>query len=183
MHTDAPTPPPPDHGAEWLAHLVDMLGAEAGGMLTIRPDGGHQLVTQGYSERAIAEYRDHVSRLDPLPTLLAESPDGRALVFDTTTHPAYVAQRELSACYLQPYGINHVFATRWREPDGSQHYVGVQRFRGAAPSHPRQGAEFDALIRHWRVGNALPPSQGVELREIASRRRVTDCCPIPILIE
>ncbi|MBP6130274.1 hypothetical protein [Thauera sp.] len=182
MHTDAPTPPPPKHAAEWLAHLVDMLGAEAGGMLTIRPDGGHQLVYPG-SQRA--RHR-RVSRPRqpprPAPTLLAERPDGRALVFDTTTHPAYVAQWELSACYLQPHDIDHVVATRWREPDDSQHYVGVQRFRGAAPFHPRQGAEFDALIRHWRVGNALPPSQGVELREIASRRRVTDCCPIPILI-
>lgn len=48
MHSDAPTPPPPDHAAEWL----DMLGAEAGGI--IRPDGGHQLVTQGHSRDASA---------------------------------------------------------------------------------------------------------------------------------
>lgn len=171
MYTDAPTPSPPDHAAEWLAHLADMLGAEAGGLLTVRPDGSHQLVTQGHSERAITEYRDHFSRLDPLPSLLTERPDGRALVFDTTTHPAYVAQRELSAGYLQPYGIQHVIATRWREPDGCLRYAGVQRFRGAAPFHASQGAEFDALIRHWRVGNALPPPQGFELRGNDTRRQ------------
>lgn len=172
MHAHAATPPPPDQAAEWLAHLVDMLGAEAGGLLAVYPDGGgHELITQGHSERAIAEYHDHFSRLDPLPTLLAERPDGRALVFDTTTHPAYVAQRELSTGYLQPHGIEHVIATRWREPDGSLRYVGVQRFRGAEPFHPRQGAEFDALIRHWRIANALPPPQGFELRGNDSRRQ------------
>lgn len=147
-----------------------MLGAESGGMLTLHPDGSHELVTQGHSELAIAEYRDHFSRLDPLPTLLAERPAGRALVFDTTTHPAYVAQRELRAGYLQPHGIDYVIATYWREPDGTQRYVGVQRFRGAAPFHSRQGAEFDALIRHWRVSSALPPPQGFDGREHARRR-------------
>ena len=170
MHVNAATALPPDDAAEWLAHIVDMLEAEAGGLLTLRSDGGHELVTLGHSERAIAEYRDHYCRLDPLPELLAERPAGRALVFDTTTHPAYVAQRELSAGYLRPHGIDHVIATSWHEPNGTQRYVGVQRFRGAAPFHLRQGAEFDALILHWRVGNALPAPPGFDSRKQASRR-------------
>lgn len=163
-------PPPRDHSAEWLTHLIDMLGAEAGGMLTLHADGRHSLVAQNHTERAVAEYRDHYCRLDPLARLLAERPAGRALVIDTTTHPAYVAQHELSADYLQPHGINHVIATCWQEPDGTQHYVGVQRFRGAAPFHTRQGAEFDALIRHWRVGQALSPPQGFDPRANENRR-------------
>lgn len=97
-----------------------MLAAEAGGVLNVHPEGSHDFVTQGHSERAIAEYRDHFSRLDPLPSLLAERTAGRALVFDTTTHPAYVAQHELRAGFLQPHGIDHVIATRWFEPDGTQ---------------------------------------------------------------
>lgn len=172
-------PPARDLCVEWLAHLVDMLGAEAGGMFTLHADGHHHLTAHNHTERAVAEYRDQYSRLDPLPRLLAERPAGRALVIDTTTHPAYVAQRELSADYLQPHGIDHVIATRWQEPDGTQHYVGVQRFRGAAPFHPRQGAEFDALIRHWRVGQALPPLQGFDPRANENRRSCDIAAQLP----
>lgn len=164
------TTPAGDHSAEWLAHLVAMLGAEAGGMLTLHADGRHRLVVHNHTERAVAEYRDHYCRLDPLPRLLAQRPAGRALVIDTTTHPAYVAQRELSVDYLQLHGIDHVIATQWREPDGTQHYVGVQRFRGAVPFHPSQGAELDALIRHWCIDQAQPPPPGFDNVENEHRR-------------
>lgn len=139
-------------------------------MLTLHADGRKRLLAHNHTERAVAEYRDHYCRLDPLPGLLAERPAGRALVIDTTIHPAYVAQRELSADYLQPHGIDHLIATRWQEPDGTQHYVGVQRFRGAVPFHPRQGAELDALIRHWCIDQAQPPPPGFDNVENEHRR-------------
>lgn len=173
------TTPARDHSAEWLAHLVAMLGAEAGGMLILHADGRHRLLAHNHTERAVAEYRDYYCRLDPLPSLLAERPAGRALVIDTTTHPAYVAQRELSADYLQPHGIDHVIATQWQGPDGTQHYVGVQRFRGAVPFHPRQGAELDALIRHWCVDQARPPPQGFDTRENERRRSCDIVAQLP----
>lgn len=161
MHADAATPEARDNAAEWLAHIVDMLGAEASGMVTLRPDGGHDLVVDGLSARAIAEYRDRYGRLDPLPTLLAARPAGRALVIDTTTHPAYVAQREFSAGYLRPHGIDHIIAAQWQQPDGGRRFIGVQRFHGSAPFTIEQGKELDRIIRHWRIGSAHPPPQGL----------------------
>jgi DNA-binding CsgD family transcriptional regulator len=155
---------PPHSPAEWLAHIADLLGAEASGLVTLRPDGSHHLIAEGLDERAIAEYRDYYCRLDPLPVLLAERPAGRALVIDTTTHPAYATQRELSARYLRPHGIGHVIAAQWRQPDGSLRIVGVQRFRGSAPYSIADGKELDRFIHHWRVGNALPPPQGFAVR-------------------
>jgi len=77
------SPATDNNTALWLAHIADMLGAEASGMLTLHPDGRQDLITNGHSESAIAEYRDHYSRLDPLSSLLAERPDGRAIVLDT----------------------------------------------------------------------------------------------------
>ena len=77
-------------------------------MLTIHPDGSHSLIGNGHTESAVLEYQHHFSSLDPLPKLLADRPDGRAIVLDTTIHPAYLAQRELSNDYLRPHGIDHV---------------------------------------------------------------------------
>jgi len=78
-----PTSTADTSSAQWLAHITDIVGAEASGMHTLHPDGRQDLVTNGHSESAIVEYRDHYSRLDPLPSLLAERPDGRAIVLDT----------------------------------------------------------------------------------------------------
>ncbi|MDO9598426.1 MAG: helix-turn-helix transcriptional regulator [Azoarcus sp.] len=154
----------------WLAHIADMLGAEASGMLTLHPDGTQSLIANGHADSAIAAYRDHFCRLDPLAGLLATRPAGRALILDTTTHPAYVAQRELSEDYLHPHGIDHVAAAQWRQPDGTLHLIGVQRFRGAAPFTVDQARELDSLIHHWRIGNALPHPAGFEDAHTTSRR-------------
>lgn len=156
--------------ALWLNHIADMLGAEASGMLTICPDGSHSLITNGHTESAMAEYRDHYSQLDPLPSLLAERPDGRAIVLDTTSHPAYLTQRELCNDYLRPHGIDHVIATQWRQPDGTLRVVGVQRFRGSAPFSIALGKELDRLIHHWRIGNARPSPEGFAARAEDPRR-------------
>ena len=69
------TTTPDSNSAQWLAHIADMLGAEASGMFTLHPDGRQELLTEGHSVTAIAEYRDYYGRLDPLPSLLAERPD------------------------------------------------------------------------------------------------------------
>jgi len=156
--------------ALWLAHIADMLGAEASGMLSLHPDGRHDLITNGHSESAIAEYRDHYSRLDPLSSLLAERPDGRAIVLDTTSHPAYVAQRELCNDYLRPHGIDHVIAAQWRQPDGTLRVVGVQRYHGTEPFSITLGKELDRLIHHWRIGSAIPSPAGFAARPGDSRR-------------
>ena len=164
------SPATDNNTALWLAHIADMLGAEASGMLTLHPDGRQDLITNGHSESAIAEYRDHYSRLDPLPSLLAERPDGRAIVLDTTRHPAYLAQCELSSDYLRPHGIDHVIATQWRQPDGTLRVVGVQHFRGSEPFSVALGKELDRLIHHWRIGNAIPLPAGFAARTGDSRR-------------
>jgi DNA-binding CsgD family transcriptional regulator len=169
MHTGARTPEACENSAEWLAHIADMLGADASGMLALQPDGGHHIITNGLSERAIAEYRDYC-RFDPLPSLLDARPSGRALVLDTTTHPAYVAQQELSADYLGPHGIDHVIATQWREPDATRRLIGVLRFRGSAPFSVTEGKEFERVIHHWRVGNNLLPPKGFGSRKENCRR-------------
>lgn len=156
--------------AQWLAHIADMLGAEASGMFTLHPDGRQELLTDGHSVSAIAEYRDYYGRLDPLPSLLAERPDGRAIVLDTTRHPAYVAQHELSNGYLRPHGLDHVIATRWRQPDGTLRVVGIQRFHGSEPFSVTLGKDLDRLIHHWRIGNAIPSPAGFAARTEDSRR-------------
>lgn len=156
--------------ALWLNHIADMLGAEASVMLTLHPDGSQDLLTNGHSESAIAEYRDHYSRLDPLPSLLAERPDGRAIVLDTTRHPAYLTQRELSSDYLRPHGIDHVIATQWRQPDGTLRVVGIQRFHGSEPFSIALGKELDQLIHHWRICNVIPSPAGFAARTGDSRR-------------
>lgn len=158
------------NATQWLAHIADMLGAEASGMLTVHPDGRHSLIANGHSDSAIAQYRDHFSRLDPLPKLLEERPTGRAIVLDTTRHPAYLARPELCNDYLRPHGIDHVIAAQWRHPDGTLFVVGVQRFHGSEPFSVGQGQELDRFIHHWRVGNAIPPPQGLLARPANSRR-------------
>lgn len=160
-----------EHNAtQWLAHIADMLGAEASGMLTVHPDGQHSLIANGHSESAISQYRDHFSRLDPLPRLLEERPGGRAIVLDTTRHPAYLANPELCHDYLRPHGIDHVIAAQWRLPDGTLNVVGVQRFHGSEPFSVGQGQELDRFIHHWRVGNAIPLPEGLTSRPVNSRR-------------
>ena len=156
--------------AQWLAHIADILGAEASGMLTLHPDGRQDLVINGHSESAIAEYRNYYCQLDPLPSLLAERPDSRAIVLDTTRHPAYLAQHELSNNYLRPHGIDHVIATQWRQPDGTLRVVGVQRFHGSEPFSIALGKELDRLIHHWRIGDAIPSPAGFAARTRDSRR-------------
>ena len=156
--------------AQWLSHIADMLGAEASGMLTIHPDGSHSLIANGHTESAIAEYRDYYSQLDPLPALLAERPGGRAIVLDTTRHPAYLAQRELSNDYLRPHGIDHVIATQWRQPDGTLRVVSIQRFHGSEPFSVALGKELDRFILHWRIGNATPSPEGFAARTEDPRR-------------
>lgn len=158
------------NATEWLAHIADMLGAEASGMLTVSQDGCHSLIANGHSDSAIAQYRDHFSRLDPLPKLLEERPAGRAIVLDTTRHPAYLASPELCNDYLRPHGIDHVIAAQWRHPDGTLHVVGVQRFHGSEPFSVGQGQELDRFIHHWRIGNAIPQQEGLAARPDNSRR-------------
>ena len=158
------------NSTQWLAHIADMLGAEASGMVTVHPDGSHSLIANGHTESAIGEYRDHYSRCDPLPALLAERPDGRAIVVDTTRHPAYIAQRELCNDYLRPHGIDHVIATQWRQPDGTLRVVGVQRFHGSEPFSVALGKDLDRFIHHWRIGNAIPSPAGFAARTGDSRR-------------
>jgi len=155
---------------EWLAHIADMLGAEASGMLMVHPDGSHSLIANGHSDSAISQYRDHFCRLDPLPQLLEERPAGRAIVLDTTRHPAYLARPELCHDYLRPHGIDHVIAAQWLHPDGTLHVVGVQRFHGSEPFSIGQGQELDRFIHHWRVGNAIQPPEGFAARPANSRR-------------
>lgn len=160
-----------DHNAtHWLAHIADILGAEASGMLTVHPDGRHSLIANGHSDSAITQYRDYFGRLDPLPQLLEERPAGRSIVLDTTRHPAYLARPELCNDYLRPHGIDHVIAVQWRQPDGTLHVVGVQRFHGSEPFSAGQGQELDRFIHHWRVGNAIPRSDGLAVRSANSRR-------------
>lgn len=55
----------------------------------------------------------------------------------------------------------------------------MQRFRGAVHFDPRQGAEFDALIRHWRVGQALQPPQCFDTRESENRRSCDIAAQLP----
>lgn len=139
-------------------------------MLTLHPDGRQDLVINGHSERAISEYRDYYYQLDPLPSLLAERPDSRAIVLDTTRHPAYLAQFELRNDYLRPHGIDHVIATQWRQPDGTLCVVGIQRFHGSEPFSMALGKELDRLIHHWRIGNAIASPVGFPARVEDSRR-------------
>ena len=155
---------------QWLVHIANILGAEASGMLTIHPDGSHSLIGNGHTESAVLEYQHHFSSLDPLPKLLADRPDGRAIVLDTTIHPAYLAQRELSNDYLRPHGIDHVIAAQWRQPDGTLRMIGVQRFRGSEPFSIALGTELDRHIHHWRIGNAIPPQTGFDARGDDARR-------------
>lgn len=161
---------PDPHSSEWLAHIADMLGAEASGLLTVHPDGRHSLIANGHSDSAIDQYRDRFCHLDPLAELLDERPDGRAIVLDTTRHPAYTACPELCNDFLRPHGIDHIIAAQWRQPDGTRHVVGVQRFHGSEPFAASQGQELDRFIHHWRVGNALPLLQGLTARPPDSRR-------------
>ncbi|MBL8405454.1 MAG: helix-turn-helix transcriptional regulator [Dechloromonas sp.] len=162
--------PPDQNASEWLDHIADMLGAEASCKLTVYPDGHHNLVAKGHDDHAISQYRERYHRLDPLPRLLDERPAGRAIVLDTTRHPAYQASPELCNNYLRPHGIDHIIATQWREPDGTRHIVGIQRFRGSEPFSIYQGQELDRYVHHWRIGNALPLSQGLTTRPPNSRR-------------
>lgn len=158
------------YSAAWLDHIADMLGAEASGMLTVHPDGRHELIAKGHTESAVNQYRDHFFRLDPLPQLLDERPAGRAVVLDTTRHPAYLARPELAHDYLRPHGIDHVIAAQWQQADGTRHFVGIQRFHGSEPFSVCQGQELDRYIHHWRVGSAIPPPQGLAARPADSRR-------------
>lgn len=154
----------------WLAHIADMLGAEASGMLTIYPDGQLSLIADGHSESAEAQYRERFNQLDPLQSLLDKRPDGRAVVIDTTQHPAYLDRPELCHDYLRPHGIDHVIAAQWQQADGTRHIVGVQRFHGSAPFSVAQGKDLDRFIVHWRVGSVLPPAEGLAARPANSRR-------------
>lgn len=165
--------------AEWLAHIGSLMGAEAAGMLVLRADTPPRLVTCGHTDDAINQYKDYFCTLDPLTSLLAQRPAGRALVIDTRSHPSYLAQHELCADYLRPHGIDHVIATCWTEPDGTQRYVGVQRFHGSAPFEARDGNEFDSLIRHWRVSQALPPMPGFQAEGGTSRRNADIAAQLP----
>jgi DNA-binding CsgD family transcriptional regulator len=158
----------------WLAHLADQLGAEAGGMFIRHADGRHAEIATGYSEAALHQYRDHYARLDPLPDLLAARPAGRALILDTTRHPAYRAQRELCADFLRPHGIDHIAAARWSQPDGSVQLIGVQRFRGAAPFSAADGRELDRLLHHWRIDMARPPTEHLDPDARGDSRRHCD---------
>jgi hypothetical protein len=160
----------PPSASNWLSYITDMLGAEAGGMLVVRPDGSHSVLAIGHDESAISQYQDHFSRLDPLTRLLEERPHGRALVIDTTRHPAYLERPELRNDYLRPHGIDHVIATQWRHPDGTLHMVGVQRFTGSEPFSVAQGAELDRYVHHWRVEAAVPPQEGLDARSADARR-------------
>lgn len=162
--------PPDQNASEWLDHIADMLGAEASCKLTVYPDGRHNLIAKGHDDSAISQYRERYHRLDPLPQLLDERPAGRAIVLDTTRHPAYQASPELCNDYLRPHGLDHIIATQWRHPDGTRHVVGIQRFRGSEPFSICQGQELDRYIHHWRVGNALPLPQGLTARPPNSRR-------------
>lgn len=162
--------PPDQNASEWLDHIAGMLGAEASCKLTVYPDGRHNLIAKGHDDNAISQYRERYHRLDPLPQLLDERPAGRAIVLDTTRHPAYQACTELCNDYLQPHGLDHVIATQWRHPDGTRHIVGIQRFRGSEPFSICQGQELDRYIHHWRVGNALPLPQSLTARPPNSRR-------------
>src|SRR5574337_316285 len=164
MHPDAHTVAARDNAVEWLAHCADMLGAEASGLVTLQPDGGYDLISDGLDERAIAEYRDHYHRVDPLRALLDDRPAGRALVIDTTRHPAYLAQPGMSADFLRRHRIDHLLAAQWRQPDGSLRIIGLQRFRGSAPFPAPEGKKLDRIIHHWRVGSPLPPPQGFAAR-------------------
>lgn len=161
---------PKESVSEWLAHVADLLGAEASGMLTMVPGGQQSLITTGHTEAATIAYRDHFHHLDPLYGLLSARPAGRALVLDTTTHPAYVVSRELCEDYLRPHGIDHVTAAHWRDPDGTLRFIGVQRFHGAAPFTVDTGRALDSLIHHWRIGNALRPQKGFDDAQPTSRR-------------
>lgn len=184
QHSPTFTPDFPHSAADWLNHIADMLGAEASGMLIARPDGRHSLMVNGHSEAAISQYRDRFSRLDPLPKLLEERPDGRALVIDTTRHPAYLGCPELCNDYLRPHGIDHVIATQWRATDGSLHMVGVQRFRGSEPFSVTQGRELDRFIHHWKVDGATPQPEGLVPRSANSRRGcdIADQISIPLAV-
>lgn len=162
--------PPDQNASEWLDHIADMLGAEASCKLTVYPDSRHNLIAKGHDDSAISQYRERYHRLDPLPQLLDERPSGRAIVLDTTRHPAYQASPELCNDYLRPHGLDHIIATQWRHPDGTRHVVGIQRFRGSEPFSLCQGQELDRYIHHWRVGNALPLPQGLTARPPNSRR-------------
>ncbi|MBK7416515.1 MAG: hypothetical protein IPJ38_16925 [Dechloromonas sp.] len=55
-------------------------------------------------------------------------------------------------------------------PDGTLHVVGVQRFHGSEPFSVGQGRELDRFIHHWRIGNAIPPTEGLAARPANSRR-------------
>lgn len=175
MNTATPTRADGRQTAEWLDHIAEMLDAEASGMVALYPDGRHDLIANGLNERAVAEYRDYYNHLDPLPSLLAKRPAGRAIVLDTTTHPAYVAQCELSTGFLRPQGIDHLIAAQWREPGGTLWVVGVLRFHGSAPFTIAQGREFERLIHHWRVGSACPPPAGFDAGNETSRRSRRSC--------
>lgn len=171
--------------AEWLAHIADMLGAEAHGMLTRHPDGTRTLISRGHEESAALAYRDHYSRLDPLASLLAVRPAGRALILDTDSHPAYLAQQELMDGYIRPNGIRHVAAAQWQLPDGSLRLLGFQRFAGAAPFSVEQGRELDKLVHHWRIGNAMPQPLGFDDSGTGARRRNCDIAaqlPTPLVV-
>ena len=148
--TQAPSAASPsDTAPAWLAHIAELLGAEASGMLTLHPDGQQSLLAVGHTDAATIAYRDHFHRLDPLSDLLAARPAGRALVIDTTTHPAYVERRELSQDYLRPHGIDHVAAAHWQEPDGTQRFVGIGQRRADSLGVGRAHVDAGMLNGQW----------------------------------
>lgn len=171
MDAATPTRAGGKNATEWLALIADVLGAEASELVTSRPDCCCHLILEGLSENAIAGYRDYFRQFDTLPRLLTARPDGRALVPDTTTHPAHLARRELTNNYLCSLGINHIVAVRWRQPGSTVNVVGFQRFHGSAPFSMTQGKEVDRLIHHWRVGSAVPPYPGLWRGRLPSRRQ------------
>lgn len=151
--------PPDDDGdaaaRQWLERVVMRLGAEAGGLLILKPDGRRILHSIGHAEASSIAYRDYYSRLDPLGRLLDRRPNGRPLVIDTTRHPDYLAQYELSADYLRPHGIDHLACAQWLSADGTRTLIGVQRFAGMAPFTVADGKQLGLLIGQWRSGLAL----------------------------
>lgn len=146
----------------WLEFIATRLCGEASGLLSLRPDGSRLLLSTGHTQASHFAYRDYYSQLDPLAQLLDLRPLGKALVLDTTSHPAYLAQRELSTDYLRPNGIDHLACAQWQGIDGTRYLIGVQRFAGMAPFTVADGKLLEQLIRQWRRGVLPLPISMVE---------------------
>ena len=155
----------------WLAHIADLLGAEAALFCKQHPDGRCCVCARGHPESDIEKYRQYFHSVDPLPGLLRLRPDQRSLAVNVKCHPAYRAQREFLSEFLQKNGVVHVLGFAWLDADACQCVVQLHRLIGGLPFLSREGRELEQWVHHWRINEATLPNPALAGLEAHERRR------------